>query len=63
MKLRQGRKNPLNLYVQMDAEPSDDDLSIGYIRNLDVAHLIVQAFDEAPWMCERLEGIIVRGDQ
>lgn len=63
MRLRQGRKNPLNLYVQMDDESSDDDLSIGYIRDPDVAHLIAQAFDEAPWMRERLEGIIVRGDQ
>jgi len=30
--IRQGRKNPRNLYVQAGDDPADADISIGYIR-------------------------------
>jgi hypothetical protein len=42
--IRQGRKNPRNLYVQEGDEPADADVSIGYIRLPAVA----------AWMVERV---------
>jgi len=42
--IRQGRKNPRNLYIQHGDEPSDTDISIGYIRLPTVA----------AWMTERV---------
>lgn len=32
MILRQGRKNKYNLYLQLGDEPSDNDVSLGYVR-------------------------------
>lgn len=43
MIIRQGRKNPRNLYVQLDVEPSDRDISIGYIRLPAVAACLVDS--------------------
>lgn len=56
MKLRQGRKNPLNLYVQFGDEPADGDLSIGYVRDERVARWIVLE-TQTPSALDRLEGI------
>lgn len=61
MKLRQGRRNGFNIYIQVQDEPSDDDLCIGFIPDGRVARLIVQTFNEAPWMLERLHGITAEG--
>lgn len=59
MKLRQGRKNPLNLYVQLGDEPDDDDLSVGYVRNPDVARWIVEETqDDGDGSSQRLETVI-----
>lgn len=44
MILRQGRKNPHNLYFQVGLEPdSDRDISIGYIREPKWARALVEA--------------------
>jgi len=43
MRIRQGRKNPHNLYLMRGAEPSDDDVSIGYIRTGTWAAALVAA--------------------
>lgn len=32
MRIRQGRRNPRNLYIQTGDDPSEQDISIGYIR-------------------------------
>lgn len=44
MIIRQGRKNPRNLYIQVGEEPADTDISIGYVRLPAVA----------AWMTERV---------
>ena len=41
MMLRQGRKNGHNLYLQLGNEPSDQDVSLGYIAIPEVAREIV----------------------
>lgn len=48
MKIRQGRKNPHTLYLQAGEEPSDDDVSIGYIRFPSMAPEIVRRFNAGP---------------
>lgn len=42
MRVRQGRKNPHNLYLIIGDDPSDDDLSIGYIKYPNIAEEIVR---------------------
>lgn len=59
MKLRTGRKNRKNLYVQWGDQPSDtDDFSIGYVENPNVLKLMIEAANQHP---ERLEAILVEG--
>jgi hypothetical protein len=43
VKIRQGRKNPHNLYLMLGPEASDDDLSLGYIRTPGWAAQLVAA--------------------
>lgn len=61
--LRQGRRNKSNLYVQFGDEPSDDDLSIGYISNPELARWIVAGQGECPgcqpWLS--LEDLLIEG--
>ena len=42
MILRQGRRNPRNLYVQLGKDPADGDISVGYIRLPALAALLVE---------------------
>lgn len=46
MKIRQGRRNPHTLYVQLGDEPDHDrDISIGYVRFPEVACWLVMELD------------------
>ena len=59
MKLRQGRKNPRNLYFQWRDEPADDDVCLGLIIDPDVAAFLVNeinASDDAA--VHRLEAAV-----
>lgn len=48
-RLRPGRKNPRNLYLQMGSEPDETvDLPIGYLIDTDVAALIGEGLT-SPW--------------
>lgn len=64
MKLRPGRRNPRNLYIQVGDEPSDlNDLPVGFLVDTDVAALISDGLT-SPWHLNEIrltaEG---RGDQ
>lgn len=49
MKLRAGRRNPRNLYIQIGDEPSDaEDLPVGFMIDTDVAALIGEGLT-SPW--------------
>jgi hypothetical protein len=49
MKLRPGRKNPRNLYLQLGDEPDETvDLPIGFLIDTDTAALIAEALT-SPW--------------
>lgn len=54
MKIRQGRRNGHNLYVQFEDEPSDDDISIGYIVDPDIARIIVHELGGCEDLSQRL---------
>ena len=54
MKLRLGRKNAQNLYIQSGDEPSDDDRAVGHICNPTVAYGIVEAVNAHPLALEIL---------
>lgn len=43
MRIRQGRKNPYNLYLQIGDDPSDADISLGYMRYPNWARAVVEA--------------------
>lgn len=60
MKLRQGRKNPLNLYFQFGDEPSDADGCIGLIIDPAVAEWLVNEINASDdGAIHRLEGLII----
>ena len=46
MKIRQGRKQDRNLYIQMGDEPSDDDEYLGVIFDPIRAKYLVQILNE-----------------
>lgn len=46
MKIRQGRKNKLNLYLQLGSEPSDRDVCIGLIMYPHAAELICKRISQ-----------------
>jgi hypothetical protein len=49
MKLRAGRRNPRNLYIQVGDEPDDKaDLPVGFMIDTDVAALIGEGLT-SPW--------------
>lgn len=48
MKLRPGRKNPRNLYLQLGDQPADDDPSIGFFVDEATAALIADGL-VSPW--------------
>jgi hypothetical protein len=48
MKIRQGRKNKHNLYLQVNGQPGDNDPSIGYIRDPKMAAILVAIVNGAP---------------
>ena len=54
MKIRTGRKNPRNLYLQRGDEPSDDDRCLGLIINPDDAKLICDGLTSAQHLNEML---------
>lgn len=47
MKIRQGRRNARNIYLQIGDEPSDQDISIGYIREPRWAKAVCEAANAA----------------
>lgn len=61
MKIRQGRRNGSNLYVQICKEPGGEDLSVGYITDPRIAAWIINEIDHAPGAYRRLEAIVVEG--
>lgn len=48
MKLRPGRKNPRNVYLQLGDEASDADPAIGFLIDTDTAALIGDGLT-SPW--------------
>lgn len=49
MRLRAGRRNPRNLYLQVGDEPHDkNDLPVGFMIDTDTAALIGDALN-SPW--------------
>lgn len=48
MKIRTGRRNRHNLYLQAGDEPSNDDLCLGFMIDPEVSALICEAFI-SPW--------------
>lgn len=60
MKLRQGRRNPLTLYVQLGDEPSDTDPCLGMVLNQHVAAILCRLVNERPedqvWVQQALIG-------
>lgn len=46
MKLRTGRRNHRNLYLQLGDEPSEDDPCLGLIIEPKAAHVIVDAVNK-----------------
>jgi hypothetical protein len=48
VKLRPGRKNPRNLYLQRGHDPADDDPPVGFLIDTDTAALISDAL-VSPW--------------
>lgn len=61
MKIRQGRKNGHNLYLQFGDEPSDRDISIGYVKYPELAQWIVDAVDLSGGAYRHLEEIVDNG--
>lgn len=63
MKLRTGRRNPHNLYIQVGDNPSDDDdISIGYIKYPQLTPLIVEGFNSSSEVNSLLAGLVSEGD-
>lgn len=54
MKLRPGRKNPRNLYLQLGGAPSDDDPCIGLLIDPGVAAVLGETLTEI----QRMEKIL-----
>lgn len=52
MKLRRGRKVGRTLYVQRDADPSDDDVLVGTVDSPELAAFLIEA---VCWYLERAE--------
>lgn len=48
VRIRQGRKNPHNLYIQLGDQPSDYDPSLGYIRYPHWAAALVASVNASP---------------
>jgi hypothetical protein len=48
MKLRPGRKNPRNLYLQLGDKPDDADPCLGLLIDTDTAELIAEGLT-SPW--------------
>ena len=48
MKIRQGRRNDRNLYLQLGDEPSDSDPCLGFMIDPEVGKILVQAVT-SPW--------------
>jgi hypothetical protein len=58
VKLRQGRKNPRNLYYQWHDEPSNDDVCLGLIIDPDVAAFLASEVNADIDAVHRLESVI-----
>lgn len=61
MKLRQGRRNPHNVYAQFGDEPSDDDTCIGFFINGDIAKWSCRDGNIHPAALRNLEALMVTG--
>lgn len=62
MKLRPGRKNSRNLYLQLGDEPSDADPPVGFLIDTDTADLIGEGLT-SPWHLNEIKlSIEDRGD-
>lgn len=61
MKIRTGRRNKHSLYIQFGDEPSDDDRSIGYIADPELAKWLCHEVQFADGSCRRLEAIVTEG--
>lgn len=48
MKLRPGRRNPRDLYLQLGDQPDDQDPCVGFMIDADTAPLIADAL-VSPW--------------
>lgn len=53
MKIRTGRRNPRNLYLQLGADPSDADPCIGFMVDEDTGALIARAYI-SPWLLNEI---------
>lgn len=56
IKLRHGRKQPRNIYIQSGPEPSDDDIYIGVIfENEELAQIVVDSVNRTPNWVTKVE--------
>lgn len=64
MKLRPGRRNPRNLYIQVGDQPDDKaDLPVGFMIDTDVAAIISEGLT-SPWHLNEIRvSAEERGDQ
>lgn len=56
MRLRQGRRNARTLYLQLGDDPSDQDVSLGFMVDPNVAALIGEALTD-PAVLQLIKGI------
>lgn len=54
MKIRQGRKNGHNLYLQLGEEPDDADPCLGLIIDPEIAKLIAESVT-SPWHLNKIK--------
>lgn len=62
MKLRQGRRNPHNVYVQFGDEPADDDVCVGFFINGDIAAWLCRDGNIHPAALRNLEALMITGE-
>lgn len=60
MKLRTGRKVGRTLYLQIEEEPSDDDILVGMVDTRQLAELIVDSVNKAGEFRGLVYGDIIR---
>lgn len=63
MKLRPGRRNPRNLYIQLGDQPDDRDLPVGFMIDTGMAGLLGDGFTSDRHLAEIRSMVEGRTDQ